>query len=123
MNLLRNLVMMVIYAAAGVILGNLAGRLVLIPIAMIKPVSHQTETLTAITGAIIGAILALGRYGNSGARRPTWGVHGSAHWADAQQVKASLGGPAGLIVGRENRERVQRVERGRWHVADAERIE
>ncbi|WP_231737580.1 type IV secretory system conjugative DNA transfer family protein [Caulobacter sp. CCH5-E12] len=107
MNLLRNLVMMVIYAAAGVILGNLAGRLVLIPIAMIKPVSHQTETLTAITGAIIGAILALGRYGNSGARRPTWGVHGSAHWADAQQVKASLGGPAGLIVGRENRERGQ----------------
>jgi len=30
-------------------------------------------------------------------------VHGSAKWADARQVRASLGGSSGLIVGRENK--------------------
>lgn len=104
MRVARNLVMTVLYLAVGAFLGNLVGRLVLIPIVMVHSVSHQTETLTSIICAIIGAIFALHRYAyGRGAARQTWGVHGSAHWADARQVKASLGGPAGLIVGRENR--------------------
>lgn len=103
MRIVRNLVMMTVYMAVGAFLRNLAGHLVLIPIVMVKSVSHQTEHLTEIAGAVIGAITGLTRYANKLPARQTWGVHGSAHWADARQVKASLGGPAGLIVGRESR--------------------
>lgn len=107
MNLLRNLVMMTVYMAVGALLGKLAGHLVLMPIALVHSVSRETQMLTPIAGAVIGAVMGLTRYGKGGASGPAWGVHGSAHWADARQVKATLGGPSGLIVGRENRERGQ----------------
>jgi type IV secretion system protein VirD4 len=87
----------------GYLVGNLIGRLVLIPLAGVKASNvGLVDGLAVFTGAI-GALLALGMWNRRFAARPSYGVHGSARWANADEVRTSLTGPDGLIVGRENR--------------------
>jgi type IV secretion system protein VirD4 len=102
---LLRLVALVAYLLGGVLIGSTIGRLVLIPIAAVAHVSHTWQTGLGVAGGLLGAFSALGwwRAKFGGFRPAGGGVHGSAHFASERQVKDSLGGAAGLIVGRENR--------------------
>eukprot|EP01039_Chlorochromonas_danica_P014258 gene14258-16620_t len=70
---------------------------------MVAHVSSSLYTSAGVIGGLVGMagglVRWLGKQGTSAAST----VHGSAHFAGAAQVKNSLGGAAGLVVGRENR--------------------
>jgi type IV secretion system protein VirD4 len=84
--------------------GFMIGRLVLIPVFAVAHVDKTFESVITIAAGIVGAISGLGWFNAKFALpAPRGGVHGSAHFASADQIKSALGGPAGLIVGRENR--------------------
>jgi type IV secretion system protein VirD4 len=104
MGLLR-LVALVAYLVGGALIGFMVGRLVLIPVAAVAHVSHTWQIGLSVAGGLLGAFSAFGWWGRKfGEFQPAGGgVHGSAHFASERQVKNSLGGAAGLIVGRENR--------------------
>ena len=104
MQMIRRILLLIVYLVSGYLVGNLIGRLVLIPLAGVKASNvGLVDGLAVFTGAI-GALLALGMWNRRFAAGPSYGVHGSARWANADEVRTSLGGPGGLIVGRENRE-------------------
>ncbi len=98
------LIALLIYIGAGYLIGHMVGRLLLIPVFAVAHVDRTLESVITIAAGVVGAISGLGwfnaRFALPGSRG---GVHGSAHFASAAQVKNSLGGSAGLIVGRENR--------------------
>jgi type IV secretion system protein VirD4 len=89
----------------GLLIGFMVGRLLLIPVAAVAHVSHAWQMGLSVAGGLLGAFSAFGWWGRTFGRfQPAGGgVHGSAHFASERQVKDSLGGGAGLIVGRENR--------------------
>jgi len=97
------LVSLIVHLAIGFVVGLLVGRLGLIPFAMVAHVSPSLYMSAAMIGGLVGMagglVRWLGKHGTSAAST----VHGSAHFAGAAQVKNSLGGAAGLVVGRENR--------------------
>jgi type IV secretion system protein VirD4 len=97
-------IVLIIYVVAGYVIGNLVGRLILIPVAAVAHVSQGLVSGLGIAAGLFGIFSAVGhwraKYGNF---QIGGGVHGSAHFASKRQVKYSLGGGAGLIVGRENR--------------------
>ena len=104
MRFLLRLVALTAYVGGGYLVGHFIGRLLLIPLAGTAHIDTTLHYGVTITGGVLGAISGLGwfnaQFPLAAARG---GVHGSAHFADARQVQASLGGGAGLIVGRENR--------------------
>jgi type IV secretion system protein VirD4 len=104
MRAILRLVALLIYVGAGYLIGSMVGRLVLIPIAAVAHVSHGLQTGLSIAAGLLGIFSAVGYWrAKFGEFQIGGGVHGSAHFASAAQVKRSLGGAAGLIVGRENR--------------------
>jgi type IV secretion system protein VirD4 len=100
---LLRLVALLIYVGAGYLIGSLVGRLVLIPIAAVAHVSHGLQTGLSVAAGLLGIFSAVGYWrAKFGEFQIGGGVHGSAHFASAAQVKSSLGGASGLIIGREN---------------------
>ena len=100
---LLRLVALLIYVGAGYLIGSLVGRLVLIPVAAVAHVSHGLQTGLSVAAGLLGIFSAVGYWrAKFGEFQIGGGVHGSAHFASAAQIKGDLGG-AGLIVGRENR--------------------
>jgi type IV secretion system protein VirD4 len=98
------LVALLAYLLGGVLIGLMMGRLVLIPFAAVAHISHTWQTGVSLAGALVGAFSAFGWWRRKfGGFEPNSAVHGSAHFANAAQIKSALGGAAGLIVGRENR--------------------
>jgi type IV secretion system protein VirD4 len=101
---LLRLVALLIYVGAGYLIGSLVGRLVLIPVAAVAHVSQGLQTGLSVAAGLLGIFSAVGYWrAKFGEFQIGGGVHGSAHFASAAQVKSSLGGGAGLIVGRESR--------------------
>ena len=98
------LVTLLIYVGAGYLIGSMVGRLVLIPVAAVAHVSHGLQTGLSVAAGLLGIFSAVGWWrAKFGEFQIGGGVHGSAHFASPAQIKSSLGGAAGLIVGRENR--------------------
>ena len=104
MRAILRLVALIVYVGAGALIGFLVGRLLLIPIAAVSHLDHTFGAIIPIAAGVVGAVSGLGwfnaRFALPSARG---GVHGSAYFASLAEVKTSLGGAAGLIVGRENR--------------------
>lgn len=104
MRVLLRLVALVAYVGGGYLVGHFVGRLILIPLSGIAHIDTTLHYGVTIACGVLGAITGLGWFN---AQFPlaaaNGGVHGSAHFANARHVQASLGGGAGLIVGRENR--------------------
>nr|CRY97949.1 hypothetical protein [uncultured prokaryote] len=101
---LLRLVALIAYLFGGYVIGFMVGRLALIPVVAVAHVDKTFESVITIAAGVVGAISGLGWFNAKFALpAPRGGVHGSAHFASAAQVKSSLGGGAGLIVGRENR--------------------
>jgi type IV secretion system protein VirD4 len=95
---------LLIYVGAGYLIGSMVGRLVLIPVAAVAHVSHGLQTGLSVAAGLLGIFSAVGYWrAKFGEFQIGGGVHGSAHFASPAQIKSSLGGAAGLIVGRENR--------------------
>jgi type IV secretion system protein VirD4 len=104
MRAILRLVALLIYVGAGYLIGSMVGRLVLIPVVAVAHVSHGLQTGLSVAAGLLGIFSAVGYWrAKFGEFQIGGGVHGSAHFANASQVKNSLGGAAGLIVGRENR--------------------
>ena len=104
MRVLLRLLVLIIYVGAGYLIGFMVGRLLLIPIAAVSHVDHTFQSIILIAAGVVGAISGLGWFNRKFALpAPRGGVHGSAYFASPGEVKSSLGGAAGLIVGRENR--------------------
>jgi type IV secretion system protein VirD4 len=104
MSRLLRLVALIAYLFGGYLIGFMVGRLVLIPVFAVAHVDKTFESVITIAAGVVGAISGLGWFNAKFALpAPRGGVHGSAHFASADQIKSALGGPAGLIVGRENR--------------------
>ena len=104
MRSLLRLVALLIYVGAGYLIGSMVGRLVLIPVAAVAHVGHGLQTGLSVAAGLLGIFSAVGYWrAKFGEFQIGGGVHGSAHFASERQVKSSLGGAAGLIVGRENR--------------------
>lgn len=104
MRVLLRFVALIIYVGAGYLIGFMVGRLLLIPIAAVSHLDHTFGAIIPIAAGVVGALSGLGWFNARFALpAPRGGVHGSAHFASAAQIKAALGGSAGLIVGRENR--------------------
>jgi type IV secretion system protein VirD4 len=101
---LLRLVALIAYLIGGVLIGSTIGRLVLIPVAAVAHIDHAFQISAGVVGGLLGAFSAFGYWrAKFGEFQIGGGVHGSAHFASERQVKGSLGGGAGLIVGRENR--------------------
>jgi type IV secretion system protein VirD4 len=104
MRAILRLVALLIYVGAGYLIGSMAGRLVLIPVVAVTHVGHSLQTGLSIAAGLLGIFSAVGYWrAKFGEFQIGGGVHGSAHFASTAQVKSSLGGGGGLIVGRENR--------------------
>lgn len=104
MRVLLRLLALIIYVGAGYLIGFMVGRLLLIPIVAVSHVDHTFQSIIPIAAGIVGAVSGLGWFNARFAPpAPRGGVHGSAYFASPGEVKSSLGGGAGLIVGRENR--------------------
>jgi type IV secretion system protein VirD4 len=104
MRAILRLVALLIYVGAGYLIGSMVGRLVLIPVAAVTHVGHGLQTGLSVAAGLLGIFSAVGYWrAKFGEFQIGGGVHGSAHFASPAQVKTSLGGAAGLIVGRENR--------------------
>lgn len=92
-----------LYVVVGAVLGLLTARLALIPVALILPVNRAWAAGVSEFGAFIGIVAGVGRWMAQYASRSEGSrVHGSARFASNEEVRASLGRPKGLIVGREN---------------------
>lgn len=104
MRAILRLAALLIYVGAGYLIGSMVGRLVLIPVAAVAHVSHGLQTGLSVAAGLLGIFSAVGYWrAKFGEFQIGGGVHGSAHFASPAQIKSSLGGAAGLIVGRENR--------------------
>lgn len=104
MRFLLRLVALIICVGAGYLIGFMVGRLLLIPIVAVSHVDHTFQSILTIAAGVVGAISGLGWFNRKFTLpAPRGGVHGSAYFASAAEIKSSLGGAAGLIVGRENR--------------------
>lgn len=92
------LVALVIYVGAGYLIGSMVGRLLLIPIAAVAHVSHTLQTGLSVATGLLGIFSAVGwwraRFGDF---QVGSGVHGSARFAGAEEVRRSLGSGAGLV--------------------------
>jgi type IV secretion system protein VirD4 len=98
--MVRRVILLIVYLVAGYVLGNLVVHLILIPVAAIKHLSTDLVTSLAVAGGLLGVLIGFGKWRAGSAPTNSWGVHGSAHWASEREVRASLGGADGLIVGR-----------------------
>ena len=99
------LLVSLVWLAAGALLGTLVGRALVALLSLKIHVWRELELALWISFGLLGMIAA-GQFWAT--RFPAYaprrgGVHGSAHFADERQVRGSLGGSNGLIVGRENR--------------------
>ena len=104
MRVLLRLVALIAYVVGGYLIGFMVGRLLLIPVAAVAHLDKTFESLVPIAAGVIGPVSGLGWF-NARFALPAGrgGVHGSAYFASAEEVRRSLGSAAGLIVGRENR--------------------
>ncbi|WP_426020753.1 hypothetical protein [Brevundimonas sp. DWR2-3-1b1] len=101
---LLRLIALILYVGGGYLIGHMIGRLLLIPIAGVAHIDTTLRYGLTIACGLFGAFSGLGWWHSKfGGYAVGGGVHGSAHFADERQVKDSLGGAVGLIVGRENR--------------------
>ena len=97
-------VALIIYVGAGALIGFMVGRLLLIPIAAVAHVGLGLQTGLSVAAGLLGVFSALGWWrAKFGEFQASGGVHGSARFAGAEEIRRSLGSGAGLIVGRENR--------------------
>lgn len=112
MRMIRYYLATVLWLFGGYVVGSTLARYVLVPLAGVKASEIGLTNGLSIFVGVLGAFFALGistrRSGSDG----SWGVHGSARWANEREVRASLGGPEGLIVGRENRKGGQLLRYG-----------
>ena len=101
---LLRLVALIAYVVGGYLIGSMVGRLLLIPIAAVAHVGHGLQTGLSVAAGLLGVFSAVGWWrAKFGEFQASGGVHGSARFAGAEEVRRSLGSGAGLIVGRENR--------------------
>ncbi|MBV9997472.1 MAG: type IV secretory system conjugative DNA transfer family protein [Caulobacteraceae bacterium] len=100
--MIRRSILLVVSLVAGYVLGDLLAWLLLIPVAMVKHLSDHWVGGVAVGGGVLGAVVGFLKWRRGSAPASSWGVHGSARWATATEVR-SLVRPDGLIVGRENR--------------------
>jgi len=86
------------------VVGYVVGELLLIPLSRFWVVGPLTPLglVAGIVGMFVASRILHARIRSSG---PASEVHGSAAFATESQVKATLGGPFGLIVGRYGRKR------------------
>lgn len=111
MRVIRYWLVTIFWLFVGYVVGTTVGRYVLLPLAGVDRTNvGLTNGLTTFVG-IIGAILAMGALVRRNESSGSWGVHGSARWANAAEVKA-LVREDGLIVGRENRKGGQLLRYG-----------
>jgi type IV secretion system protein VirD4 len=104
MRFLLRLVLLIVCVGGGYLIGHMIGRLLLIPLAGVAHIDTTLHYGVTIACGLLGAMSGLGLWDRRyPLPRSRGGVHGSAHFADERQVRDSLGGSAGLIVGRENR--------------------
>lgn len=96
------IVVLIIYIVLGYVIGNMVGGLLAIPIVALTD-TGILRTIIPLAGGAIGIFAAVGYWGAKYGPLRTSDVHGSAHFASDRQVKDSLGGSDGLIVGRENK--------------------
>jgi type IV secretion system protein VirD4 len=94
------LIRLIKYLAAGFVIGNL----------LLIPVHHHMKIGPLTPMGLVAGFLGMGMASQVLARRirstgPATDAHGSAAFATPAQVKATLGGPSGLIVGRHGRKR------------------
>jgi len=96
--------LLAVYVVAGYVIGNAVGGLLVIPLAAMAHLGEGARTVARVAFGLVGVFSAIGywwaKYGNFDFGG---GVHGSARFAPERDVKASLVGSGGLIVGRENR--------------------
>lgn len=91
----------VLLFATFVFVGGAFGKIAVLLATMFRAPSPTTQTLIMGVGAVLGGWIGATMY--DGPTRPGRGVHGSARFDSNEEVRRSLGGAAGLIVGRENR--------------------
>lgn len=102
MRFIRYWLVTIFWMFIGYVIGTTVGRYVLLPLAGVDRTNIGLNNGLTIFVGVIGAILALGALVRRNESGGSWGVHGSARWASAAEVKA-LVRQDGLIVGRENR--------------------
>jgi hypothetical protein len=92
---------LIVRIVIGYAIGNIVAG-VLLASRQAAALPHSAHDLAMIAGGVVFACLA---WLTSGQARRGVGstVHGSARFASEKEAKAGLGGPRGLIVGRENR--------------------
>jgi type IV secretion system protein VirD4 len=100
--MIRRGILLVVFLIAGYVLGNLVAHLILIPIAAIKHLSNGLVNTLSTVGGVLGVLIGFRNWRRVSPPASSWGVHGSARWANANEVR-SLVRQDGLIVGRENR--------------------
>jgi type IV secretion system protein VirD4 len=112
MRIVRYYLMATVYVAVGYVLGTTLGRYALIPLAGVDRTNvGLTNGLTIFVG-VLGAVFALSIWNRRSGSGASWGVHGSARWANEREVRASMVQADGLIVGRENRKGGQLLRYG-----------
>ena len=99
----KNAAKLVVFTAAGLVIGLAAGRLALGPLALLMHVTHHQQDLAGLVGAGVGAAAGWVRWTRRQASAAPSTVHGSASFAPPDQVRRSMAVDKGLIVGRENR--------------------
>ena len=116
-SMIRRAITLVVYLAAGALLGDLVAHLGLMVLALVSHPDKGLVNAVSVGGALLGALIGFGKGRRTSTPAGSWGVHGSARWADARAIRASLGGDDGLIVGRENQKNGQLLRyKGHQHL-------
>jgi type IV secretion system protein VirD4 len=110
--MIRRGVLLVFHLIAGYVLGNLLMAVVLAAITLVKHLDKAITNPLLLVGGVLGALVGWLRWRRGSAPTEEWGAHGSARWATPGEVRASLVGGGGLIVGRENRKGGQLLRYG-----------
>jgi type IV secretion system protein VirD4 len=92
---------LIVRIVIGYAIGNIVAG-VLLASRQAAALPHAAHNLALIAGGLVFAVLAWLTSGRAASSTRST-VHGSARFASEKEAKAGLGGPRGLIVGRENR--------------------
>ena len=88
MRVIRYWLVTIFWLFIGYVVGTTVGRYMLLPLAGVDRTNvGLTNGLTIFVG-VVGAILAMGALVRRNESGSSWGVHGSARWANAAEVKA-----------------------------------
>ena len=99
----KSAIQLAAFTAAGLVMGLAAGRLALGPMALFIHITHHQQDLAGLVGAGLGAVAGWIRWTRRQASAVASTVHGSASFANPDEIRRNMGIEKGLIVGRENR--------------------